>query len=249
MRDPDGEDDGGEALRARLIDEHARRFSDFLLRIWNYAEPAWPEYKSAKAYCDLLRRKLYGRGGLGRDADAFCALGRSGPVLGSYAEYDAVPGNSQQVVPIARRAAGCIPGAGTRPAFASARPPRRGFGSEAAMEKFASPARSFLRRTRREGLRLEAGARREGLLRQGDAFISYHPHFANTASGHAVRLPIGVLSSLSRPPHRRVDRQEPDPDDAHLACRAPLPGAIDALCLMYTTTKYTKEAMFPHIGT
>jgi aminobenzoyl-glutamate utilization protein B len=27
------------------------------------------------------------------------------------------------------------------------------------------------------------------------------------------------------------------------------PGAIDALCLMYTTTKYTKEAMFPHTGT
>jgi aminobenzoyl-glutamate utilization protein B len=25
--------------------------------------------------------------------------------------------------------------------------------------------------------------------------------------------------------------------------------AIDALCLMYTTTKYTKEAMFPHTGT
>ena len=27
------------------------------------------------------------------------------------------------------------------------------------------------------------------------------------------------------------------------------PGAVDALCLMYTLTKYTKEAMFPHTGT
>ena len=25
------------------IDEHTRRFSDFHLRIWNYAEPAWRE--------------------------------------------------------------------------------------------------------------------------------------------------------------------------------------------------------------
>ena len=36
-------------------DGHARLFSDFHLRIWNYAEPAWREYKSAKAYCNLLR--------------------------------------------------------------------------------------------------------------------------------------------------------------------------------------------------
>jgi hypothetical protein len=53
------------------IDEHARRFSDFHLRIWNYAEPAWREYKSAKAYCDLLRAEGFcrRRSGLWRDAD------------------------------------------------------------------------------------------------------------------------------------------------------------------------------------
>ena len=26
------------------------------------------------------------------------------------------------------------------------------------------------------------------------------------------------------------------------------PAALDAVCLMYTTTKYTKEAMLPHTG-
>ena len=36
-------------------------------------------------------------------------------------------------------------------------------------------------------------------------------------------------------------------EGAHAAARCP--GAIDAICLMYTTTKYTKEAMFPHTGT
>ena len=34
---------------------------------------------------------------------------------------------------------------------------------------------------------------------------------------------------------------------SHTQARAP--GAIDAVCLMYTTTKYTKEAMLPHSGT
>ena len=79
------------------IDEQVRHFSDFHVRIWNYAEPAWREYKSAKAYCELLRAEGFaveeGSGGM---PTAFCARwGTSGPVLGAYAEYDAVPGNSQ----------------------------------------------------------------------------------------------------------------------------------------------------------
>ena len=56
------------------IDEHANRFSDFHVRIWNYAEPAWREYKSAKTYCDLLRAEGFaveeGSGGM---PTAFCA--------------------------------------------------------------------------------------------------------------------------------------------------------------------------------
>lgn len=36
------------------IDEQQGGFSDFHQRIWNYAEPAWREYKSAKSYCELL---------------------------------------------------------------------------------------------------------------------------------------------------------------------------------------------------
>ena len=83
------------------IDEHTRRFSEFHSRVWSYAEPAWREYKSAKAYCDLLRAEGFAvEESSGEMPTAFCARwGKSGPVLGTYAEYDAVPGNSQQVVP------------------------------------------------------------------------------------------------------------------------------------------------------
>src|SRR5271155_3488302 len=83
------------------IDEQTRRFSDFHQRIWDYAEPAWREYQSARAYCDLLRAEGFsveeGSGGM---PTAFAASwGEGSPVLGGYAEYDAVPGQSQQVVP------------------------------------------------------------------------------------------------------------------------------------------------------
>jgi metal-dependent amidase/aminoacylase/carboxypeptidase family protein len=93
------------------FDEHAGRFSEFHLRIWNYAEPAWREYKSAKAYRDLLRAEGFAVDeGSGEMPTAFCARwGRSGPVLGTYAEYDAVPGNSQQVVPYRAPRAGLHP--------------------------------------------------------------------------------------------------------------------------------------------
>ena len=56
------------------IDERAPHFSDFHVRIWNYAEPAWREYKSAKAYCELLRAEGFAvEEGSGEMPTAFCA--------------------------------------------------------------------------------------------------------------------------------------------------------------------------------
>src|SRR5215217_3632206 len=39
------------------IDQNRQRLSEFDLEIWRYAETAWREYRSAKAYVDLLRRE------------------------------------------------------------------------------------------------------------------------------------------------------------------------------------------------
>jgi len=50
------------------IEQNRWRLSDFDLQIWHYAEPAWREYKSARAYCDLLRTEGFtvedGSGGM-----------------------------------------------------------------------------------------------------------------------------------------------------------------------------------------
>src|SRR5689334_17238010 len=84
------------------VERNRQRLSEFDLEIWCYAEPAWREYKSARAYVELLRGEGFeveeGSGGM---PTAFAATWRNGewPVIGSYAEYDAVPGNSQQAVP------------------------------------------------------------------------------------------------------------------------------------------------------
>ena len=83
------------------IEKNRARLSEFNRKIWDYAEPAWREYKSARAYRELLQKEGFtveeGSGGM---PTAFAATWGSGsPVLGGYAEYDAVPGQSQQVVP------------------------------------------------------------------------------------------------------------------------------------------------------
>src|SRR3712207_2814876 len=83
------------------IEANRGRLSEFCAEIWRYAEPAWREYRSARAYCELLRAEGFDvEEGSGEMPTAFVASwGDGGPVLGAYAEYDAVPGNSQQVVP------------------------------------------------------------------------------------------------------------------------------------------------------
>ena len=83
------------------IAAHEKRFSDFCGRIWEHAEPAWREYKSAADYVELLRAEGFAvEAGSGGMPTAFVATwGQGAPVLAGFSEYDAVPGNSQQVVP------------------------------------------------------------------------------------------------------------------------------------------------------
>ncbi len=83
------------------VDGNEKRLSDFHQLIWNYAEPAWREYRSAKAYVELLRKEGFNVvEGTGDMPTAFMATYGSGkPVIASYAEYDAVPGNSQKPLP------------------------------------------------------------------------------------------------------------------------------------------------------
>ncbi|MDQ6602155.1 MAG: amidohydrolase, partial [Chloroflexota bacterium] len=69
------------------IEENRQRFSAFDMEIWRYAEPAWREYKSAKAYVELLRAEGFAveeeSGGM---PTAFVATwGEGKPVLGAYA--------------------------------------------------------------------------------------------------------------------------------------------------------------------
>ena len=178
--------------------------------------------------------------------------GRGGPVLGSYAEYDAVPGNSQQIAPRRAPREGLHPWTAghTDPHSAARNHLARGHvGDEGGDGKAQHPGdAALLWRARGESVRLKAGACGEGILRR---LRCLHLRTTRTRPirGHgrdAVRRLLEHrchVRDAQSPRPGSTSRLLPIRTSAHAIARCP--GAIDALCLMYTTTKYTKEAMYP----
>ena len=243
------------------VDRNSQRLSDFDLEIWRYAEPAWREYRSAKAYVDLLRADGWeveeGSGGM---PTAFLASwGESGPVIGSYAEYDAVPGNSQQAVPYQAPREGLHPyaaghtdphsmlGVGALAGFLAAKAAMEQFGIAGQLRFFGEPAEKVC------GSKPVHAAK--GYFDNADAFISYHPLNANTTvwETHCGSYWSAVFTFECAEPESWINKglspKAHDDSAANPHSVARTPGAIDAIMLMYTLTKYTKEAMFPHTGT
>ena len=238
------------------VDQNRQDLSDFHRQIWDYAEPAWREYRSAQAFCDLLESHGFQvERGSGEMPTAFVATyGSGGPMLGTYAEYDAVPGNSQQPVPYQAPREGLHPWAAghTDPHSSLGVAALAGIlGAKAAMDRhglkgtlaiFGEPAEKVC------GSKPVHAAK--GYYDGFDAFVSYHPHATNTTiwDTHCGSYWSAVFTFECHSPETWVDPELlAGPNHPHSAPRCP--GAIDALCLMYTNTKYTKEAMYPHTGT
>ena len=153
------------------IDANQARLSEFNARIWSYAEPAWREYKSARAYVDLLRDEGFtveeGSGGM---PTAFVAtLGQWRAGAGELRRVRRRPRQFAAGRALQAPREGCIPVPPATPIRihrsapprwpASWRPRRR-------CRRTAARHAEVVRRARREGLRLQADPRGEGLLRR-----------------------------------------------------------------------------------
>lgn len=80
------------------VDENMDMLLEWHTHIWELAEPAWREYRSQQWYVARLREEGFvvedGSAGMPTAFSATWSNG-DGPTLLTYAEYDAVPGNSQ----------------------------------------------------------------------------------------------------------------------------------------------------------
>lgn len=83
------------------IDENAETLERVNKNIWSYAEVGLKEFKSSKELTDLLEANGFTiEAGVAGMPTAFVASYGSGrPIIGILAEYDALPGLSQDVVP------------------------------------------------------------------------------------------------------------------------------------------------------
>ena len=242
------------------VQAHHAQYSDWHSTIWHYAEPAWREYRSAAFFVEKLREAGFmveqGSGGMPTAFSAHWSNG-TGPTLGAYAEYDAVPGNCQAAATQRGPRTGLSPyapghtdphsalGIGALAGLLGAQHAMREHGLTGTLRFFGEPAEKV------QGSKLVHGLR--GYYDGIDAMLSFHPFYMLPLC-NTVRLDTHCGAYYSRIYSFICDEAEtwgvgnadsPIPA-SHSAARAP--GANVALFSMYGSTKATLESMLAHTG-
>ncbi|MDU8911213.1 amidohydrolase [Aestuariicoccus sp. MJ-SS9] len=233
--------------------------SDWCATIFDYGEPAWREYRSAGWYVARLRAEGFtveeGSGGM---PTAFCAEWSNGPgpVVGMYAEYDAVPGNCQAAAPEPR------PRDGLGVMAAGHTDPHSGLGIGALAGLLATKA-AMERHGIAGGLRFTGepaekvrGSKpihaAKGYYDGLAAMLSFHPFYMLPLC-NTVRWDTQCGAAYSFVYRFECDAPQlwgatdgaPIPQ-SHSDIRAP--GANDALMLTYQNARALRDAMLPHRG-
>lgn len=243
------------------VKDNLEKLLDWHTEIWEYAEPAWREYRSAEWYVRRLRKEGFtveeNSGGMPTAFAAEWANG-DGPTILSYAEYDAVPGNSQAAVTVEQPQDGLskfAPGH-TDPHSALGISTLAGLlATKHAMEQHSIPGR--LKYTgepaeKMHGSKVVHGLK--GYYDDTDAIISFHPFYmlplCNTARWDTQ---CGAYYSkvytfvCDEPETWQLSANPNSPIPAsHSAARAP--GANVALMQMYSASRIMHDAMLPSVG-
>jgi aminobenzoyl-glutamate utilization protein B len=242
------------------VEGHRQELSEWHRTIWEFAEPAWREYRSAAWFVERLRRAGFSvESGSGGMPTAFAAQWSNGPgaTVAGYAEYDAVPGNCQAAAtsrgprqglsefapghtdPHSALGIGALGGIlATQYAMQSA-------GVTGTLRFFGEPAEKV------QGSKLVHGLK--GYYDGIDAIVSFHPFYmlplCNTTrwDTHCGAYCSRIYSFVCDEPESWGAAAHDSPiAAAHSAARAP--GANVALFTMYALTKATMESMLAHTG-
>jgi aminobenzoyl-glutamate utilization protein B len=242
------------------VDEHAAELSAWHQLVWNFAEPAFREYKSSAWYVDRLRAEGFvveaGSGGM---PTAFVATFSNGPgpTLATYAEYDAVPGNCQAAATerrprpgLSKYAAGHTDphsalGISALGAVLAVKDCMLRHGIGGTLKLFGEPAEKL-----RASKPIHAA---KGYYDGLDAAVSFHPHYLSPLCNTVVwdtHCGVGynyIYTFTCDEPQEWIaaDRVNPIPQN-HLSARAP--GANDALMLFYQMNEGLRRSMLPATG-
>ena len=224
----------------KWIKNNEKRISDFHQRIWGYAETSLREYESCDAFVEFHEEEGFKveKGIAGMPTSYLASWGSGKPVLATYTEYDAVPGMAQDAVPYRST---------SNPYQAGHTDPHSALGVGALVG--ASAAKYAMEEHGVEGTIKVFGACAEkicvakpfhaarGYYDGLDAAVTWHPRGESTVMYETQFGSYWCVAFI-------FECFEPENWMGGGRC----PGALDAVCLMYTTTKYTKESMFSRRG-
>jgi aminobenzoyl-glutamate utilization protein B len=246
------------------VDQRHSDWSAWNAHIWDLAETAWREYRSAAWYVDRLRQEGFtveeGSGGMPTAFSATWSNGK-GPTVMAYAEYDAVPGNCQvaDTYRAPRPGLSRFAGGHTDPHSALGMGSLVGaLAAKAAMEKHGiSGTIRFMGEPAEKVRGSKPIHAARGYYDGLDAIISFHPHYmmpyCNTArwDTHCGPYYAAIYEFLCERPETwlagAADAAGAPIPAAHTEARAP--GANDAVVAMYALSKMMRDHMLPHAGT
>ncbi len=168
------------------IEANKYDFHELADAIWSYAELGMEEYKSSQAIVSYLEKSSFNvETGVADMPTAFIAeFGSGKPVIAFSAEYDALPGLSQesgvyQKSPVFEGAPGhgCghnLLGVGAVMAAMSLKDTMTKFGLKGTIRVFGTPAEELCIG--------KAFMARAGLFKDVDVFLDWHPFFLNSAN-------------------------------------------------------------------
>ena len=222
---------------AAYVEANAARFEAIADQIWENAELSLKEFKSAALYCEKLKELGFTvTENLCGIKTAFCgAYGSGRPVIGILGEFDALSGLSQQAGETEPKP--LVPGGSGHGCGHNL----LGAGSLAA----AAAVKDFLEKSGRPGTVIfygcpgeEGGAgkaymAREGLWKELDAALCWHPGDANQTMTGTNNSCIQVLYKFSGVPAHAAG----DPFNGR--------SALDAVELMNVGVQFLREHMTP----
>ena len=222
---------------AAYVEANAARFEAIADQIWENAELSLKEFKSAALYCEKLKELGFTvTENLCGIKTAFCGVYGSGrPVIGILGEFDALSGLSQQAGETEPKP--LVPGGSGHGCGHNL----LGAGSLAA----AAAVKDFLEKSGRPGTVIfygcpgeEGGAgkaymAREGLWKELDAALCWHPGDANQTMTGTNNSCIQVLYKFSGVPAHAAG----DPFNGR--------SALDAVELMNVGVQFLREHMTP----
>jgi aminobenzoyl-glutamate utilization protein B len=254
--------DAAKQTAQQWIDDNLERLTQWHTHIWELAEPAWREYQSQQWYVKRLREEGFdvedGSAGMPTAFSATWSNGE-GATVQTYAEYDAVPGNSQAATTkeepregLSRFAPGhtdphSVLGISTLAGVLATKHAMEKHGISGTIRYTGEPAEKM------HGSKVVHGLR--GYYDDADAIISFHPFYmlplCNTArwDTHCGAYYSKVYSFICDEPETwqisSADPNSPIPA-SHSAARAP--GANVALMQMYTASRTMLDSMLPATG-